>query len=103
MELLDRIRQAEAETERLVAVAKRDAEDLIRSAREEARELLESEKNKCRLNASRMMVEAESAAHEHSERQQAENLKAIESLRTSAQQRIENAVELIIEAISHNS
>ena len=103
MKLLDRIKKVEAEAQRHAAEAKRDADELIRSAREEAREIIESKKTECRLNSSRMMSEAEAAAHQNSERQKAENLKTIESLRTSAQQRIENAVELIIEAISHDS
>ena len=103
MELLDEIRRAESEGESLIAKARQDSAELIREAREQARKLAESVAEECRQDESRMISEAESAAKQRSQKEKQENQKALDSLRLSAQQGIEPAVQLIITSIADKS
>ncbi len=99
-EVIEKVMAAEAEAKRLLSHAQQEAEAIVQQARQDAMQFTEQRRKDARLEAERMVAEAETAALVQKQRQIGQIAEALQSgLQLDAADH-QRAVKVVVETLS---
>ena len=98
-DVLGRIREAEAQAERIRADARRQADEIVAQARQAASALLEEAKHRAREEGAALVAVEESKAHHEAEELRRRGVQQAAQVQKDAERQLAAAVELVLQHV----
>ncbi len=98
-DVLERIREAEAQAEQIKAEARRQADEILTQARHAANSLIEETKRAAREEATKLIAAEEAKAIKEAEEIRRQGLHQATQIHTEAQKHLATAVEFVFQRV----